>query len=144
MVFFLLTETDLPYQLKEDYPNGNIILREDYQKSFKAETRWRDTKKFLRKEGLGEVYPSYNNSEKDRYVCRPSREHDIHDGYDRRKQAVEMADVYGIEKVWAAIYEGNRQHGDFSSKESKPNQRFNRIFYALRDEEVCSTLVGRA
>ena len=55
-----------------------------------------------------------------------------------------MADVYGIEKVWAAIYEGNRQHGDFSSKESKPNQRFNRIFYALRDEEVCSTLVGRA
>ena len=40
--------------------------------------------------------------------------------------------------------EGNRQHGDFSSKERKPNQRFNRIFYPLRDEKVCSTLVGRA
>ena len=65
MVFFLLTETDLPYQLKEDHPNGSIILREDYQKGFKAETRWTDTKKFIRKEGLGEAYPSYNNSEKD-------------------------------------------------------------------------------
>ena len=43
-------KTDLPYQLKEDYPNGDIILMEDYQKNFKAETRWRDTKKFLRKE----------------------------------------------------------------------------------------------
>ena len=77
-------------------------------------------------------------------MCRPSCEHDMHDGYDHRKQAVKMADVYGVEKVWAAIYEGNRQHGDFSSKERKPNQRFNRIFCALRDEEVCSTLVGRA
>ena len=32
MVFFLLTETDLPHQLKEDYLNGKLILREDYQK----------------------------------------------------------------------------------------------------------------
>ena len=32
MAFFLLTETDLGFQLKEDFPNGNFILREDYQK----------------------------------------------------------------------------------------------------------------
>ena len=29
------TETNLPHELKEDYPNGNMILREDYQNSFK-------------------------------------------------------------------------------------------------------------
>ncbi len=63
MAYFLLTETNSPYQLKNDFPNGNIILR-DYQKSFKKETRWRDTKQFLRQEGLGEVYLSYSNSER--------------------------------------------------------------------------------
>ena len=130
MAFFLLTETDLPSQLKEDYPNGNIIYREDYQKSFKKETRWKDTQKFLREEDIGAVYPSYSNSEKDRYVCRPSRRDGIHDGYDRRKQAVKLADVFGIEKVWAAIYEANRQHGDFKSKASKPN--FEPIEYSER------------
>ena len=59
------------------------------------------------------MYPSYSNGEKDRYVCRPSRQNGIHDGFDRRKQAVKMADVFGIEKVWAAIYEGSRQHRKF-------------------------------
>ena len=118
MAYFLLTETDLPYQLKADYPNGNLILREDYQKSFKKRVRWNDIKSFLKSEQLGEVYPSYDNSEKDRYVCRPSREDGVHDGYDRRKQAVKLADVFGIEKVWAVIYEANRQHGDNSSKKS--------------------------
>ena len=49
-------------------------------------------------------------------ACRPSRQNGVHDGFDRRKQAVKMADVFGIEKVWAAIYEGSRQHGDFGSK----------------------------
>ena len=73
MAYFLLTETDLPSQLIADYPNGNIIYREDYQKSFKKEVRWQNTKQFLREEGLGSVYPSYTNSEKERYVCRPSR-----------------------------------------------------------------------
>ena len=68
------------------------------------------------REGLGEVYPSYSNSEKEREVCRPSRVHGVHDGYDRQKQAVKMADVFGIEKVWAASYENNRQHGDFNSR----------------------------
>ena len=118
MAFFLLTETDLSHQLKEDYPNGNLILREEYQKSFKKLVRWEDTKSYLNSEGLGEVYPSYTNGEKERHVCRPSRENGVHDGFDKRKQAVKLADVYGIEKVWGAIYEAARQHGDFSSKQS--------------------------
>ena len=49
-------------------------------------------------------------------ISRPSRQNGVHDGFDRRKQAVKMADVFGIEKVWAAIYEGSRQHVDFGSK----------------------------
>ena len=49
MAFYLLSESELPEQLKEDYPNGNIIYREDYQKSFKKRIRWEDTKKFLRR-----------------------------------------------------------------------------------------------
>ena len=64
MAFFLLTETNLPHDLKEDYPNGNLILREDYQKSFKKEGRWRDIKSFLKTESIGEVYRSYSNGEK--------------------------------------------------------------------------------
>ena len=78
MAFFLLTETDLSSQLKEYFPNGNLILRVDYQKSFKKSVQWNDTKSFLRSEGLGEVYPSYTNGEKDRFVCRPSRENGVH------------------------------------------------------------------
>ena len=50
-------------------------------------------------EELGEVYDSYDNSEKDRYVCRPSQDSGIHDGFDRTKQAVKMADVFGVEKL---------------------------------------------
>ena len=106
------------HQLKEDFPNGNLILREDYQKSFKKFVRWNDNKSFLRLEGLGEVYPRYSNGEKDRYVCRPSHENGVHNGFDKRKQAVKMADVYGIKKVWGTIFEGARQHGDFASKQS--------------------------
>ena len=75
----------LPHDLKEDYPNGNLILREDYQKSFKKEVRWRDIKSFLKTESIGEVYPNYSNGEKDRYVFRPSRQNGVHDGIDRRK-----------------------------------------------------------
>ena len=61
------TETNVPHELKEDYPNGNMILHEDYQKSSKKEVRWKDIKSFLRTESIGEVYPSYNSGEKDRY-----------------------------------------------------------------------------
>jgi len=46
--FYILTETDIKDKMKTQYPNGNMILREDYQKSFKAETRFADTKTFLR------------------------------------------------------------------------------------------------
>ena len=117
MIFFLLTETDLKHQVKEDFPNDNLILREDYQKPFKKLVRWKDTESFLRLEGLNEVYPSYSNGDKDRYVCRPSRENGVHNGFDKRKP-VKMEDVYMIEKVWGAIFEGARQHGDFASKQS--------------------------
>ena len=51
-------------------------------------------------------------------ISRPSRQNGVHDGFDRRKQAVKMADAFGIEKVWAAIYERSRQHVDFGSKKS--------------------------
>ena len=71
---------------------------------------------FLKVESIGEVYPSYSNDEKDWYVCRPSRQNGIHDGFDRCKQSVKMANAFCIEKVWAPIYEGSRQHGDFGSK----------------------------
>ena len=109
----------MKHPLKEDFPNGNLILREDYQKSFKKRVRWNDTKSLMIGwEDYCEVYPSYSNGEKDRYVCRPSRENGVHGGFDKRKQAVKLADVYGIEKVWGAIYEVARQHGDFSSKKS--------------------------
>ena len=65
---------------------------------------------------LREVYPSYSNSEKDCEVCRPSRQRGVHDGYDRKKQYFKMTDIFGVEKVWGAAYENNRQHGDVSSK----------------------------
>ena len=76
------------------------------------------------REGIGAPYPGYTNGEKDRAVCRPSREHGVHNGYDPRKQAVKMADVFGIEKVWGTIYESNRQHGDFATKRSNFNMSF--------------------
>ena len=39
----------------------------------------------------------------------------MHDGFDRRKQAVKMTDVFGIEKVGGSIYENNREHGTVTS-----------------------------
>ena len=51
------------------------------------------------------MYPSYSNGEKDRYVFRPSRQNGVHNGFDRRKQAVKMADVFEMEKIWVAIYD---------------------------------------
>ena len=95
-----------------------MILREDYQKSFKKEVRSKDIKSFLRTESIGEVYLSYSNGGKDRYACRPSRQNGVHDDFDRRKQAVKMADVFGIEKIWATSYEGSQQHAGLGSKKS--------------------------
>ena len=48
MAFYLLTETNLVDELKEAFPNGNMILREDYQKSFKKRVRFQDLKTFLK------------------------------------------------------------------------------------------------
>ena len=56
-------------------------------------------------------------------VDRPCRQNGAHNGFDRRKQAVKMADVFAIEKVWAALYEGSRQHGDFGSKKKVTGHR---------------------
>ena len=81
----LPTETNLLHELEEDYPNGNMIFREDYQKSFKKEVRWKDIKSFLKTESIGEVYHSYSNGEEDRCVCRPSRQNGVRDCFDRRK-----------------------------------------------------------
>ena len=96
--------------------------------------------------GIGKVYPSYSNSEKDREVCRPSRERGVHDGYDRRKQAVKMADVFGIEKVWGSIYENNREHGDFATRRSNFNMTVFGEGYStvMRDEELGEKVVARA
>ena len=81
---------------------------------------------------LGGVYPSYSNSEKDREVCRPSRQRGVHDGYDGKKQSFKMTDIFGVEKVWGAAYENNRQHGDVSSKKVTCfHIAYYRIFYAL-------------
>ncbi len=95
------------------------------------------------REGLGEVYPSYSNSEKDRFVCRPSRESGIHDGFDPKMQAVKFADVFGVEKVWGGIYESCRGHGDFASKRS--TRIFTLVSHLyIRNEKLCSTMVERA
>ena len=42
------SETGVADELKDHFPDGNAILREDYQRSFKARTRFQDTKDFLK------------------------------------------------------------------------------------------------
>ena len=59
--------------------------------------------------------------ELERLVYRPPRVQGVHDGYDCKKQCVKTADVWGIEKVWEAIHEDNRQLGNFTSKKNKLN-----------------------
>ena len=93
---------------------------------------------------IGEVYPSYTNTEKERYVYQPSREQRIHDGFDRKKQAVKMADVWGIEKCWASIYESCRQHGDFSSFRSNRKTVSGKVGSILRAQESHKSMVGAA
>ena len=79
---------------------------------------------------IGTLYPSYTNGEKERFVCRPSRERGVHDGYDRKIQCVKSADVWGIEKVWGALYEAARQHGDFQKKRvTLSSNIFNDLIY---------------
>ena len=70
------------------------------------------------------MHLSYSNGEKDRYVCRPSRQKRVHGGFDWRKQAVNMVDDFGIEKAWVAIYEGSRQHGNFWFQKKKRDTEY--------------------
>ena len=98
----------------------------------------------IMRQGLGTVYPSYSNSEKERFVCRPSRVDGIHDAFDKKKQAVKMADVFGIEKVWGALYENCRQHGDFATKRSNPQRPKWIILNIVRNEKLRATMVERS
>ena len=91
---------------------------------------------------MGVVYDSYNNGEKERAVCRPSRVDGIHDGFDKRKQSVKMADIFGIEKVWRGIYGSCCEHGDFLSLRS--NHDFKFPCKILRIKESHSAVVERS
>ena len=64
------------------------------------------------------VYNSYDNDEKEKNVCRPSGVDGVHTGFDKKKQAVKIADVYGIQKVWRGIHNSCTEHGDFQTLRS--------------------------
>ena len=51
-------------------------------------------------------------------MCKPSRVDGVHEGFDRNIQAVKMADVWGIEKIWAGLYQACAAHGDFKTRRS--------------------------
>ena len=57
-----------------------------------------------------------------------------------------MADVLGIAKVWGALYESCRQHGDFATKRSNSQrvQLITGLWNIVRDEKFRATMVGRA
>ena len=46
--FWIITESGVADEWGEDFPNGNLIFREDYQKSFKKQSRYRDLQDFLK------------------------------------------------------------------------------------------------
>ena len=46
--FWIVTESGVADEWGEDFPNGNLIFREDYQKSFKKESRYKDLQEFLK------------------------------------------------------------------------------------------------
>ena len=52
-------------------------------------------------------------------MCRPSRTLDDHYGFDRMKQSVKTADVWGVEKLWAGLWQACASHGDFKTRRSK-------------------------
>ena len=45
----------------------------------------------------------------------------VHEGYNRKMQAVKLADVFGVEKLWRGVYEKCRQNGDFATKKRTSN-----------------------
>ena len=91
---------------------------------------------------MGVVYDSYNNGEKERSVCRPSRVDGVHYGFDKRNQSVKMADIFGIEKVWRGIYGSCCEHGDLLSLRS--NHDFRLSYRILRIKESHPTVVERS
>ena len=93
------------------------------------------------RENIGSTYPSYTNGEKERYVCKPSRVDGFHEGFDRKIQAVKMADVWGIEKIWAGLYQSCAAHGDFKSRRSNIPKYV--LVFKLRMEELCEKMVAK-
>ena len=91
---------------------------------------------------MGVVYDSYNNSQKERSVCRPSRVDGTHDGFDKRKQSVKMADIFGIEKVWRGIQGSCCERGDFLSLRSIHDFKF--PYKILRIKESHPAMVERS
>ena len=91
---------------------------------------------------MGVVYDSYNNRQKERSVCRPSRVDGTHDGFDKRKQSVKMADIFGIEKVWRGIQGSCCERGDFLSLRSIHDFKF--PYKILRIKESHPAVVERS
>ena len=46
--FWIITESGVADEWGENFPNGNLIFREDYQKSCKKQSRYRDIQDFLK------------------------------------------------------------------------------------------------
>ena len=46
--YWIVTESGVADEWLEDYPNGNVIFREDYQKSFKKKVRYKDIQDFMK------------------------------------------------------------------------------------------------
>ena len=89
------------------------------------------------------AWKSYSFPKQSRRVADkpPFRTQGFHRGFDKRKQCVKMADVYGIEKIWSGIYEACRQHGDFALERSKI---FMHLLSRMRSQKLCATLVEAA
>ena len=73
---------------------------------------------------------------------RPSRVDGTHDGFDKRKQSVKMADIFGIEKVWRGIQGSCCEHGDSLSLRS--NHDFKFLYKILRIKESHPAVVERS
>ena len=79
---FIIAELGVAGEWKEDYSNGNVIFREDYQKIFKKEVWYKNLQELLEeyvlsyhnhyvlREDVGITYSSSTNGEKERFVCK--------------------------------------------------------------------------
>ena len=80
--YFIIAELGVAEEWKEDYSNGNVIFREDYQKIFKKEVWYKNLQELLEeyvlsyhihyvlREDVGITYASSTNGEKERFVCK--------------------------------------------------------------------------